>query len=292
MNTTGSDAEWVRLAGSILPLLLIVVIGMTLLLYRKELRDLIGGIKQVKYKEFTADFDSTARNAFTAAAENVWKRPDDKQEYLTDPDLYFSDADFRSAKQLATMRPVRRWLPIISLRVRRDIRSLVYDLADLYRKIRAEPPGNDRTKRASAVVARMRLLAFAAYPMLEDLIADDSAGERVAAIAFLQVTPCFRASALEWLGERISLREGKFVQYHAAGALLVACRNAEARDMKVLRKVVEDAIQTCERMPAEHRSEKAPELLAWCASSLSTKPYCASLTEVQTGGNHQSTSLE
>ena len=69
MNTTGSDAEWVRLAGSILPLLLIVVIGMTLLLYRKELRDLIGGIKQVKYKEFTADFDSTAWNAFTAAAE-------------------------------------------------------------------------------------------------------------------------------------------------------------------------------------------------------------------------------
>ena len=50
MNTTGSDAEWVRLAGSILPLLLIVVIGMTLLLYRKELRDLIGGIKQVNKK--------------------------------------------------------------------------------------------------------------------------------------------------------------------------------------------------------------------------------------------------
>ena len=107
MNTTGSDAEWVRLAGSILPLLLIVVIGMTLLLYRKELRDLIGGIKQVKYPKSSPP-TLIARHGTRSPLRPKMSGsvPDDKQEYLTDPDLYFSDADFRSAKQLATMRPV------------------------------------------------------------------------------------------------------------------------------------------------------------------------------------------
>lgn len=161
-----------------------------------------------------------------------------QQEYDIDPDLYFSDADFTSAKQLESMMPIRRWMLIARLQVRRSIRTLVYDLADQFHKVRAESPGDGRTKRQSAVVARMRMLAFAGYPMIPELMRAHRVGGRIAAIAFLQVRPDYKTSALVWLGERVSSREQQLVQYHAAGALLVACRNAEERDLKTLCEVM------------------------------------------------------
>lgn len=272
MSGVGPLAVWDRLAASV-PLLVFIAVVATIGVFRREIRTLLGMVTHVKYKDFSAEFDKVAKNAFAAAAEKVWKRPENQQEYDIDPDLYFSDADFTSAKQLESMMPIRRWMLIARLQVRRSIRTLVYDLADQFHKVRAESPGDGRTKRQSAVVARMRMLAFAGYPMIPELMRAHRVGGRIAAIAFLQVRPDYKTSALVWLGERVSSREQQLVQYHAAGALLVACRNAEERDLKTLCEVIEDTTDVCEKMDPKIRSERALELLAWCQSSLDRKPY-------------------
>ena len=58
--------------------------------------------------------------------------------------FYFSDGDFASAKQLQSMMPPWRWLPKSKPHARRNIRTLCQDLADQYRKVRAEPPSVPR----------------------------------------------------------------------------------------------------------------------------------------------------
>ena len=218
----------------------------------------------------TAEFDAAAKNAFDAAADNVWKRVTDRADHGNhmDPDLYFSDADFESAKRFETMMPVWRPLARTKPRARRKIRTLVFHLSDQYRKIRFEPPSDDRTRRLSGVVARMRVLAFAAHPMIPKLMGAERAGERVAAIAFLQVKPCFKESVLTWLGDRISISERRLVQYHAAGALLFACQYAEGCDRKILSKVVCDVANACKSMPKDRISDRALELLSWCHKAL------------------------
>lgn len=92
------------------------------------------------------------------------------------------------------------------------------------------------------------MLAFAGYPMIPELMSAHRVGGRIAATAFLQVRPDYNTSALVWLGERVSSREQRLVQYHAAGALLVACRNAEEQDLETLCQVIKDTTEVCERM--------------------------------------------
>lgn len=84
-------AVWDRLAASV-PLLVFIAVVATLGVFRREIRALLGIVTHVKYKDFSAEFDKVAKDAFAAAAEKVWKRPDNQQEYDIDPDLYFSDA--------------------------------------------------------------------------------------------------------------------------------------------------------------------------------------------------------
>jgi hypothetical protein len=272
VNGIGFVAVWDKLAGSV-SLLVFIAVVLALVVFRRQIDALLGTVTRLKFGDLSAEFDKVARDAFSAAADKVWQRPDDRQEYRTDPDLYFSDADFDQAKHLARMMPIRRWMPVTRLRVRRDIRNMVHDLADQFQKVRAETPGDDRTKRQSAVVARLRMLAFAAYPMVPRLIAADRAGSRIAAIAFLQVKPCYDTRTLDWLGERISPLEQRFVQYHAAGALLVAARNAEAQDMEVISRVVKQAIGVGKNMDKTIISSDALGLLNWSQLSLDGKPY-------------------
>src|SRR6266480_4240663 len=154
MSDVGLLAVWEKLAASV-PLLVLIAFVATIGVFHREIRALLGMVTHVKYKDFSAEFDMLAKNAFAAASEKVWTRPENQQEYKIEPDLYVSDADFTSAKQLESMMPIRRWMPIARLQVRRSIRNLIWDLADQYHKVRAEPPGDGRTKRESAVVARM-----------------------------------------------------------------------------------------------------------------------------------------
>jgi hypothetical protein len=262
---------WKELAAA-LPWITVIVAAIVLVLLWPQVRERLGAMTEVKYKDFSAKFDELKGNAFAAAADKIWKRPEDKPEYLTDPDFYFSDADFAAAKQFQSMMPIRRGMPITRLRVRRNIRALVYDLADQYRKVRAEPPSDTRASRMSSVVARMRILTFTAYPMVPELTAGH-AGLRLAAIAFLQVKPCYQETVIVWLGDRLSPREERFVQYHAAGALLSVCRNAEAQHMEILKQIVRKATETCSSMREDMRSHRGLELVSWCQYSLDGKPF-------------------
>jgi hypothetical protein len=71
--------------------------------------------------------------------------------------------------------------------------------------------------------------------MLEELSKSDSAGQRLAATAFLQVQP--NANYLDWLIERLP-REVPFIQYQMALALLAAARGLSGVDKATLRQKV------------------------------------------------------
>ena len=71
-----------------------------------------------------------------------------------------------------------------------------------YERIRSIMPGGpERTRRIQAVVAKLRTLAVAARPLLAELSASRSVGERLAAVVMLQVRP--EIDWISWLGEII-----------------------------------------------------------------------------------------
>ena len=152
-------------------------------------------------------FDKAVEDAFAKAANSALARP------LNRSDHDFSDEDFEAAMQLDDMTNDRN---------RKRVYRLARYLVERYEKVHREPRSEERTRRRSAIIAQMRLLAFAARPMLKELIKGGSIGERVAAIAFLQARS--RATMLRflnWLASRLSPgAEWAFVQYNALKALL------------------------------------------------------------------------
>jgi hypothetical protein len=102
------------------------------------------------------------------------------------------------------------------------IRDQLSAFAAEYERIRATmQSGDERTRRMEVVVAKIRTLAIAALPLLDELSTSHSPGHRLATVAILQVTPDPRY--IDWLAERFA-RETPFVSYHAAVALLTAAR--------------------------------------------------------------------
>jgi hypothetical protein len=89
------------------------------------------------------------------------------------------------------------------------------------------------------VVAKMRTLGAAAYPLRHELADSTQAGQRLAALAILQTRPDF--GMLDWVAARASSAERPFVQYHALLALLYAVRNGGEDQKDVLRRAYETA---------------------------------------------------
>ena len=99
-----------------------------------------------------------------------------------------------------------------------QLQALVKD----YENIRASMPSGDaRTRQMEIVFSKMRSLAISIRPLLEVLAKSSFSGERLAAIALLEVIP--NPDYLEWLAESLRV-EKPFVGYHAAIALLTAVR--------------------------------------------------------------------
>lgn len=95
-------------------------------------------------------------------------------------------------------------------------------LAFEYERVRVSlPPGDERTRRMEVVVAKMRTIGQAVFPLRHELAASPSPGKRLQAIAALQVVPDYEM--LHWLAERPA-NEKPFVGYHALIALLQAAR--------------------------------------------------------------------
>ena len=100
------------------------------------------------------------------------------------------------------------------------------DLALEYERIRAAmAPGDSRTREMEKVVAKMRVVGRAAFPLRHELARSVSPGKRLQAIATLQVDP--DEDYFLWLAERLKA-ERPFVGYHAAVALVTAANAPDA----------------------------------------------------------------
>ncbi|MFT7841731.1 hypothetical protein Q5530_36820 [Saccharothrix sp. BKS2] len=111
-------------------------------------------------------------------------------------------------------------------------RDQVTALAAEYDRLRATTPaGPSRTRRLEVVASSLRTLARSASPLLPDLVADGSAGARLAAVCALQVLPDVRH--LDWLAGRFG-GDQPFIAYHAGMALLTAARELPDADLRHL----------------------------------------------------------
>jgi hypothetical protein len=162
------------------------------------------------------------------------------------PDLlfYFSDAPFPSTSE--------KWLQLAKVHAFRQKVSTVALVTqysgphELIRKVMSS--GDARTNAMELVVGRMRALAPQIRPLLPGLQASESAGERLAAVAVLQV---FRECAhLPWLVERFAQDpnsdeqiEMPFVAYHAGEALREAARHLRSECKVTIRESISTALQ-------------------------------------------------
>jgi len=123
---------------------------------------------------------------------------------------------------------------------RSAVRDQVLALAKEYNVTRAGTPfSSERTRMLDAVVSRMRVLASAASWLLPSLAAGSTPGERLAAIAILQIEP--DAAYIPWLEGRFR-GEHPFLKYHAAVALRNAAGSLPAGDSPALRHAVETGL--------------------------------------------------
>ncbi|MFN0122678.1 MAG: SAV_2336 N-terminal domain-related protein, partial [Blastocatellia bacterium] len=100
------------------------------------------------------------------------------------------------------------------------VQAEILNLARQYEQLRRDlPSGNERTGQMEQVIAEMRARASEAKHMLPELAASRSPGQRLAAVAILNVMP--DPEHIKWLGERMEA-EKPFIGYHAARALLAA----------------------------------------------------------------------
>lgn len=121
--------------------------------------------------------------------------------------------------------------------------SLVYDqvrsYAHLYERIRQRMrPSHDRTRRMEEVFQKMRKLATASYPLLDELADSPSPGERLAAVAILQV---FASEQYLPLLVQLVRSEKPFVGYHATRALSFAVGGIDPRAHPQLLQAILDA---------------------------------------------------
>lgn len=100
------------------------------------------------------------------------------------------------------------------------VRGQVRSYAHLYERTRQRMrESDDRTRRMEQIFEKMRNLATASYPLLDELASSPSPGEHLAAVAILQV---FAAEqSLPFLVKLVG-SEKPFVGYHAAKALQFA----------------------------------------------------------------------
>lgn len=119
------------------------------------------------------------------------------------------------------------------------VRGQVRSYAHLYERTRQRMrASNDRTQRMEQIFEKMRNLAPASYPLLDELANSPSPGERLAAVAILEVF-----SAAQFLPFLVKLvgSEKPFVGYHVAKALRFAVGALEPRLYPPLLKAIREA---------------------------------------------------
>ena len=124
-----------------------------------------------------------------------------------------------------------------------SIRERMLAFAHEYDATRAQMrSGTERTRALNAIAAKMRTLALAATPFLDEFSRDTQfPGRRLAAICILQLAPDI--GYLQWLVERMSV-EQPFVFFNASVALLALVRNYGRARRQELKAAIESALHT------------------------------------------------
>lgn len=134
------------------------------------------------------------------------------------------------------------------------VRHQVRSYARIYERTRQHMPASEaRRRRMEAIMTSMRNLATASYPLLEELAASPSPGERLAAVSILQVFASERQ--LQFL---LSLVKGEnpFVVFHALNALHVAVNSLDPQSYRALSQTIKDAKEALGGLGDSHRRSK------------------------------------
>jgi len=113
-------------------------------------------------------------------------------------------------------------------------------------------PGAARTRAMELLLAEMRMLGLRvdeAHERRRSLMASGSSGQRLVAIAILQVKPAH--DAFLWLAERVAT-EPPFVGFQAALALLHAAKQEDLEQPEQLRVALIMARRSCGPELVEH----------------------------------------
>jgi len=130
-------------------------------------------------------------------------------------------------------------------------REAALQLAKAYDQIRTKmPAGDERTRIMEGVFSQMKITAPKVQGSLSAFQQSSSAGERLMAIAVLDMFP--EAKHLAWLAERMDPEhENPFVAYHAAVALLDAVTNLSSEDSAKLEAALAEAKKLALRLPGD-----------------------------------------
>jgi hypothetical protein len=119
------------------------------------------------------------------------------------------------------------------------VRSQVHSYAQLYERTRQRmSPSSDRTHRMEQIFEKMRDLATASYPLLDELANSPSPGERLAAVAILEV---FAAEHFLPFLVKLVASEKPFTGYHATKALSFAVGAVDTHVYPLLLEAIKQA---------------------------------------------------
>jgi hypothetical protein len=131
----------------------------------------------------------------------------------------------------------------------RSMHLRVSELAREYQDLRNRLPRSDeRTRQMEIIFTRMRSEAQGAYPLLKELTLSGIPGERLVAVAMLDVQP--HPEYLQWLCQRFYPgAEQEFVQYQAAQALRSAGRILECEHLPTVEKWLSESNKLLKDLP-------------------------------------------
>lgn len=212
--------EWLKAIAEVIGAVAWPLALMTgLFTFRKQIVAFLGGVDVVEV------FGAKISRTITQQLEISAKEASERVEKSTAP----------------TEGEIKRAELVESLASQTDVQIIKHQgeaLAVEYERVRRSMSGGDeRTRRMEAVVAKMRTIGRAIFPIRHDFAGSKSPGRRLVAIAALQVEPDYEM--LTWLAERLRA-ERPFVSYHALVALLSAIRAQGSVDH---RATIEEAVR-------------------------------------------------
>ena len=246
------------------------LVGVVLCWFRRPIEKLVAtavGIaaSSSKVKIWQVEFDRDVQQQLeTSASDALSRQPGISEQQIGSP---IPPAEVKAATRV---RSLMDEAPPGSIRseIQETIRQRMFGFAKEYESTRAAMhAGADRTRAMNAIAAKMRTLALAADPFLEELANDrDSPGRRLAAICILQLVP--NCDWIPWLTDRMGA-EQPFIFFHASVALLNTVRQYGAQQRGALETAVTRALDQVNSF-GEHSDKNTIRSLTLALSELET----------------------